>query len=44
MSIFISTLAYTEPSLQTTAKIAVIAASLLSGLTGYFYLISKKQQ
>lgn len=44
MSIFISTLAYPEPALQITAKIAVIAASLLSGLIGYFYLVIKKQQ
>jgi NhaA family Na+:H+ antiporter len=38
MSIFISTLAYTEISLQITAKIAVIAASLISGIVGYCYL------
>jgi NhaA family Na+:H+ antiporter len=44
MSIFISTLAYSEEALQTTAKIAVIAASLLSGLIGYIYLVLKKQQ
>jgi NhaA family Na+:H+ antiporter len=38
MSIFISTLAYPEISLQVTAKIAVIAASLISGIVGYYYL------
>jgi NhaA family Na+:H+ antiporter len=38
MSIFISTLAYTEASLQITAKIAIIAASLISGIVGYCYL------
>jgi NhaA family Na+:H+ antiporter len=38
MSIFISTLAYTIPAFQITAKIAIIAASLLAGITGYFYL------
>ncbi|SFE88224.1 sodium/proton antiporter, NhaA family [Chitinophaga sp. CF118] len=41
MSIFISTLAFTEISLQITSKIAVIAASLISGIVGYCYL--KKQ-
>lgn len=38
MSIFISTLAYTDIPLQVTAKIAVIAASLISGIVGYYYL------
>jgi NhaA family Na+:H+ antiporter len=38
MSIFISTLAYTEIPLQVTSKIAVIAASLISGIAGYWYL------
>lgn len=38
MSIFISTLAYTDMSLQITSKMAVIAASLISGIIGYSYL------
>ena len=38
MSIFISTLAYTAVDHQITSKIAVIAASLISGLVGYYYL------
>ena len=38
MSIFISTLAYPELSLQVTAKIAVMAASLISGIAGFYYL------
>lgn len=38
MSIFIATLAYTPADWQITSKIAVIAASLASGLLGYCYL------
>jgi NhaA family Na+:H+ antiporter len=38
MSIFISTLAYTEQEWQTISKIAIIAASLLAGVLGYCYL------
>ncbi|QHS63980.1 Na+/H+ antiporter NhaA [Chitinophaga agri] len=38
MSIFIATLAYTSADWQVTSKIAVIAASLASGLLGYCYL------
>ncbi|ACU63600.1 Na+/H+ antiporter NhaA [Chitinophaga pinensis] len=38
MSIFIATLAYTEADWQITSKIAIIAASLFSGLIGYVFL------
>lgn len=38
MSIFIATLAYTAADWQITSKIAIIAASLLSGLIGYVFL------
>jgi len=38
MSIFISTLAFTDLPLQLGAKVAVIAASLISGIIGYSYL------
>ncbi|WP_370626472.1 Na+/H+ antiporter NhaA [Chitinophaga sp. sic0106] len=38
MSIFISTLAYTERAIQTIAIISVITASLAAGLAGFFYL------
>ena len=38
MSIFMATLAFTSPGVQLTAKIAIITASLLSGITGYIYL------
>ncbi len=38
ISIFIATLAFADESLQSQAKIAVILASLLSGLVGYLYL------
>lgn len=38
MSIFISTLAYTQVEWQTISKIAIIAASLLAGGIGYLYL------
>ncbi|SDH15414.1 Na+/H+ antiporter NhaA [Chitinophaga filiformis] len=38
MSIFISTLAYTQVEWQIISKIAVIAASLLAGIVGYCYL------
>ncbi|WP_291911144.1 Na+/H+ antiporter NhaA [Chitinophaga sp. CB10] len=38
MSIFISTLAYTDRSIQTIAIISVIAASLAAGLAGFIYL------
>lgn len=38
MSIFIATLAYTDDTWQIYSKIAVIAASMISGIFGYFYL------
>ena len=38
MSIFIATLAYTTADWQITSKIAIIIASLLSGLIGYIFL------
>lgn len=41
ISIFISTLAFKDSSLQTTAKVAIIIASLLSGVIGYIYLRMK---
>jgi NhaA family Na+:H+ antiporter len=44
MSIFISMLAFKEPSLQITAKLAVLIASVVAGLAGFLFLqsISKK--
>lgn len=38
MSIFISTLAYTEAHLQVISKMSVMAASLIAGIAGYLYL------
>lgn len=38
MSIFISMLAFNEEEARTTAKIAVLVASLISGILGYVYL------
>ncbi|QEC53214.1 sodium/proton antiporter (NhaA family) [Anseongella ginsenosidimutans] len=38
MSIFISVLAFTEPEFQTEAKVSILAASLISGLLGFFIL------
>lgn len=38
ISIFMSTLAFKDNNLQTTAKVAVIIASLVSGVGGYIYL------
>lgn len=38
MSIFIATLAYTNVEWQVYSKIAVMTASLFSGIFGYFYL------
>lgn len=38
MSIFIATLAYGEEELQVISKIAIMAASLASGIAGYFYI------
>ena len=44
MSIFITTLAFTNPSIQNLAKISILIASLLSGLMGYLslWILSKK--
>src|SRR3546814_5123911 len=42
MSIFISVLAFSEPEFQTEAKISILAASLISGLIGYFILRSEE--
>jgi NhaA family Na+:H+ antiporter len=46
MSIFISMLAFKDPESQTTAKLAVLIASLVAGISGYIYLrfLDKKQQ
>jgi NhaA family Na+:H+ antiporter len=38
MSIFIATLAYTDVEWQIYSKIAVMTASMFSGIFGYFYL------
>jgi Na+:H+ antiporter, NhaA family len=38
MSIFTSTLAYTNDSLQVISKVSVMAGSLISGIIGYIYL------
>lgn len=38
MSIFISLLAFTDTDIQGFSKIAILVASLLSGLTGFFIL------
>ncbi|ASZ15099.1 Na+/H+ antiporter NhaA [Chitinophaga pendula] len=38
MSIFISTLAYSEAELQVISKMAVILASLIAGLLGFIFL------
>jgi len=45
MSIFIATLAFTDESHQLIAKIAIMSASLISGIAGFVYLslLSKKQ-
>lgn len=44
ISIFMATLALTDAGAQTIAKVAIIAASLLSGLIGFLYLklVNKK--
>lgn len=46
MSIFIATLAFSAESIQIIAKIAIIAASVLSGTLGFIYLsmLDKKKQ
>ena len=38
MSIFISLLAFTDTNIQGFSKIAILIASVLSGLTGFFIL------
>jgi NhaA family Na+:H+ antiporter len=38
MSIFISMLAFSETALQETAKVAVLIASVLAGITGVLVL------
>lgn len=38
MSIFIALLSFTQPSLQTEAKFAVLMASVISGVAGYLVL------
>jgi len=38
MSIFIALLSFNDPELRTAAKFAILAASLLSGFSGYFLL------
>jgi NhaA family Na+:H+ antiporter len=38
MSIFISMLAFNEPEAQTTAKLAVLIASFISGIGGFLFL------
>ncbi len=45
VSIFITVLAFSDTGMQTTAKLAVIAASIFSGITGYYYLrLTRKKQ
>ena len=45
MSIFISTLAFsTNPDLIQSSKVAVLVASLLAAVTGWFILISGGNQ
>lgn len=38
ISIFMSTLAFSDPQVQTTAKVAVMVASLVAALSGFLYL------
>jgi len=38
MSIFVAGLAFEEGALETTAKVGILAASLLSGVVGYLFL------
>jgi len=42
MSIFTSSLSYADNGLQTIAKVAVIAASIISGAIGFAYLYNMK--
>lgn len=43
MSIFIATLAYAENDLQVISKISVVAASVITGASGYLYLRLQKR-
>lgn len=38
MSLFVTTLAFTDPNIVASAKLAILVASLLSGITGLFIL------
>jgi Na+/H+ antiporter NhaA len=38
MSIFIAVLAFGDPAMIDQAKMAILAGSLISGITGYFIL------
>lgn len=44
MSIFIATLAFADAQLQDIAKIGIIAASLLAGVTGFLYFAALKKK
>lgn len=46
MSIFVSSLAFSDPLYLNQAKIGIFAASLIGGIAGYFYLsmISEKEK
>ena len=45
MSIFITLLAFDDPAMTNLAKMAIIFGSLISGLTGFFWLkITLKKQ
>jgi NhaA family Na+:H+ antiporter len=44
MSIFISTLAFTDQSVQDMAKVGVLVASLLAIVTGYLWLMACKSR
>lgn len=44
MSIFMATLAFSSPEVQLIAKIAIISASVLSGVCGYFFLKLMKKK
>jgi len=44
MSIFMATLAFTEPAMQVTAKVSIIAASTLAGILGYVYLLNRSRK
>ncbi|PUZ21766.1 Na+/H+ antiporter NhaA [Chitinophaga parva] len=44
MSIFIATLAFSDALLQDIAKIGIIAASLLAGVTGFLYFAALKKK